>query len=156
MLQVHFIRENKEETIKRLEKKHVKDASSIVSQIIDLDDSRRKIQNELDNTLAESNSLAAKIGELFKSGKTDEANVLKAKTSELKDISSQLKLTLTDAEKAVYDTLVLLPNLPHHSVPEGRTPEENKVLKQHGDIPTLHAGAVPHWGPWLCARASSP
>jgi seryl-tRNA synthetase len=145
MLQVHFIRENKEETIKRLEKKHVKDASSIVSQIIDLDDSRRKIQNELDNTLAESNSLAAKIGELFKSGKTDEANVLKAKTSELKDISSQLKLTLTDAEKAVYDTLVLLPNLPHHSVPEGRTPEENKVLKQHGDIPTLHAGAVPHW-----------
>ena len=145
MLQIHYIRENREETIKRLEKKYVKDAETTVNKIIELDEARRKLQNELDANFAEANNLATQIGDLFKAGKAQEANVLKAKTTELKEASIQLKNALTEAEKNVYDVLVLLPNLPHTSVPDGKTPEDNTVVFEHGTIPTLHSNAVPHW-----------
>jgi len=145
MLQVQYIREQKEDTILRLKKKHVKDAEITVSKIIELDENRRKIQNELDANLAEANTLASQIGDLFKSGKAAEANELKLKTTDLKEAANTLKLNLVEAEKAVYEVLVLLPNLPHKSVPEGKTPEDNAVIYEHGTIPTLHANAVPHW-----------
>jgi len=145
MLQIHYIRENREETIKRLEKKYVKDAETTVNNIIELDEARRKLQNELDANFAEANNLATQIGDLFKAGKAQEANVLKAKTTDLKEASIELKNALTEAEKNVYDVLVLLPNLPHTSVPEGKTPEDNTVVYEHGTIPTLHSNAVPHW-----------
>jgi seryl-tRNA synthetase len=145
MLQIHYIRENREETIKRLEKKYVKDAETTVNKIIELDEARRKLQNELDANFAEANNLATQIGELFKAGKAQEANVLKAKTTDLKEASIELKNALSEAEKNVYDVLVLLPNLPHTSVPEGKTPEDNTVVYEHGTIPTLHSNAVPHW-----------
>jgi len=145
MLQIHYIRENREETIKRLEKKYVKDAETTVNKIIELDEARRKLQNELDANFAEANNLATQIGDLFKAGKAQEANVLKAKTTDLKEASIELKNALTEAEKNVYDVLVLLPNLPHTSVPEGKTPEDNTVVYEHGTIPTLHSNAVPHW-----------
>ena len=145
MLQIHYIRENREETIKRLEKKYVKDAETTVNKIIELDEARRKLQNELDANFAEANNLATQIGDLFKAGKAQEANVLKAKTTDLKEASIELKNALTEAEKNVYDVLVLLPNLPHTSVPDGKTPEDNTVVYEHGTIPTLHSNAVPHW-----------
>jgi seryl-tRNA synthetase len=145
MLQIHYIRENREETIKRLEKKYVKDTETTVNKIIELDEARRKLQNELDANFAEANNLATQIGDLFKAGKAQEANVLKAKTTDLKEASIELKNALTEAEKNVYDVLVLLPNLPHTSVPEGKTPEDNTVVYEHGTIPTLHSYAVPHW-----------
>jgi len=145
MLQIHYIRENREETIKRLEKKYVKDAETTVNKIIELDEARRKLQNELDANFAEANNLATQIGDLFKAGKAQEANVLKAKTTDLKEASIELKNALSEAEKNVYDVLVLLPNLPHTSVPEGKTPEDNTVVYEHGTIPTLHSNAVPHW-----------
>ena len=97
MLQIHYIRENREETIKRLEKKYVKDAETTVNKIIELDEARRKLQNELDANFAEANNLATQIGDLFKAGKAQEANVLKAKTKlsnklEIMDIARERQL----------------------------------------------------------------
>jgi len=145
MLQIHYMRDNKADTITRLQKKNVKDADSIVEKSIELDEKRRKIQNELDANFAEANNLAEQIGNLFKRGKAAEANDLKAKTATLKDAAVLLKSNLSDAEKEVYDVLVHLPNLPHSSVPSGKTPEENDVVFEHGTIPTLHENAQPHW-----------
>jgi len=139
------MRDNKADTITRLQKKNVKDADSIVEKSIELDEKRRKIQNELDANFAEANNLAEQIGNLFKRGKAAEANDLKAKTATLKDAAVLLKSNLSDAEKEVYDVLVHLPNLPHSSVPSGKTPEENDVVFEHGTIPTLHENAQPHW-----------
>ena len=145
MLLVSQLKENTAECISRLNKKNFKDAEYMVSAIIDLDDARKKIQTLLDLNLAEQNTLAGKIGELFKQGKKEDADTLKLQTSELKEKSKVLALELEDAEKALYDKLVLLPNLPHSSVPSGKTPQENEVVFEHGTIPTLHSKATPHW-----------
>ena len=124
MLQVPQLRENTKESIEKLTKKNYKDAELAVTEIIRLDDARKAIQTNLDNLLAEQNNLAAQIGELFKQGKKDEADVLKQKTLELKEQSKSLGNDLAEAEKNLYDQLVLLPNLPHASVPFGKTPQD--------------------------------
>jgi seryl-tRNA synthetase len=145
MLQVPQLRENTKESIEKLTKKNYKDAELAVTEIIRLDDARKAIQTNLDNLLAEQNSLAAQIGELFKQGKKDEADVLKQKTLELKEQSKSLGNDLAEAEKNLYDQLVLLPNLPHGSVPFGKTPQDNEVVFEHGEIPKLYDKATPHW-----------
>ncbi|MES2836356.1 MAG: serine--tRNA ligase [Bacteroidota bacterium] len=144
MLQVAYIKENKNDVIARLAKKHFKDIS-IVDQIIAKDDVRKKTQNELDEILASENNLAKQIGELFKSGNVAEANDLKNKTAALKESSKNLKVELEKTEIELQNLLVILPNLPHSSVPEGKTPEDNAVVYEHGTIPTLKEDALPHW-----------
>ena len=145
MLLVSQLKENTADCISRLNKKNFKDAENMVSVIIKLDDSRKKIQTLLDLNLAEQNTLAAKIGELFKQGKKEDAEIPKQQTLELKEKSKALALELDEAEKSLYAKLVLLPNLPHSSVPVGKTPQENEVVFEHGVIPTLHSKATPHW-----------
>lgn len=144
MLQVNYIRENKQEVIDRLAVKNFS-AAGLIDKILDLDEARRATQKELDDSLAEANKLAKEIGALYKEGNRNEAEALKARTAELKQISKglndQLDKLTTDMEK----TLVLLPNLPHHSVPKGKSEEDNEVVTQEGDIPQLHMDALPHW-----------
>ncbi|MGX7687659.1 serine--tRNA ligase [Flectobacillus roseus] len=145
MLQIQQIKENKEATIAGLKKKHFKNAEEAVEQIIALDDKRRETQNELDSTLAKSNALAKEIGGLMKAGKKEEAETAKAETSTLKARSKELDETLKSIESELYEVQVTLPNLPHSSVPEGKTPEENEVILENGSIPTLAEDALAHW-----------
>src|SRR5690606_14651467 len=117
MLQVPFIRENKEDVIKRLAVRNI-DATQMIEDVISLDEDRRHTQTLLDNALAESNTLSKEIGNLFKSGKAAEANVLKEKTTELKETTKSLTETLNEKVEALNQVLYKIPNVPHLSVPK--------------------------------------
>lgn len=145
MLQIQQIKENKAATIEGLKRKYFKDAEEIVEKVLELDEKRRETQVELDTTLAKSNALAKEIGGLMKAGKKEEAEMAKAETSMLKVRSKELEEVLKSTESDLYEVLVTLPNLPHSSVPAGKTPEENEVVLENGKIPTLPESAQPHW-----------
>ena len=145
MLQINFIRENRELTITGLERKYFKGATEAVDTILGLDKQRRDTQSELDATLAQSNALAKQIGQLMKEGRKEEAEAAKAQTSTLKVRAKSLEESLKEVEEQLQATLVLLPNLPHESVPPGRTPEENVEVYLWGEKPTLPETAKPHW-----------
>ena len=144
MLQVAFIRENRDDVIKRLTKRNL-DASQMIDDVISLDEERRQLQTQLDNTLAESNSLSKEIGNLYKSGKAAEANELKEKTTLLKERSKSLGEQLNAKADSLNDLLYKIPNVPHESVPNGNSDEDNEEIYIEGDIPKLHDGALPHW-----------
>jgi len=144
MLQVPFIRENKDLVIKSLEKRNF-DASKIIDEVITLDEERKQIQTTLDNTLAESNAISKEIGILFKSGEAEKANVLKTKTSALKETSKELNEKLNSTLETLQDLLYKIPNVPHPSVPAGNSEEDNEEVYKEGDVPTLHSKALPHW-----------
>jgi seryl-tRNA synthetase len=144
MLQIHFIRENKEEVITRLAKKNF-DATAVVKLVVELDEKRRNTQVELDNLLAESNKLSKDIGEMMKNGEKAKAEILKEKTTQIRENSKQLNESLQAITNQLQDELYKLPNLPAEIVPFGKTPEENINVFEEGDIPKLHEGALPHW-----------
>jgi seryl-tRNA synthetase len=144
MLQLQNIRENKDEVIRRLAKKHF-DGPKFINEIARIDSERRKTLTELETIKAEANALAKQIGELMKSGKKAEADDIKNKSVALKDSEKKLQEVLAAFEEEQYNLLVQVPNLPNEVVPEGRTPAENATVFTHGDIPKLHEGAVPHW-----------
>lgn len=144
MLTVKFIVENKEEVIARLAKKHF-DGKEIIERIIALDAERRKTQKELDEDLAESNRLAKSIGELFKKGNMNAVETAKARTKELKEKTKIFSDKLSALEQQITDNLVLVPNLPHESVPEGSSAEDNRVEREGGVKTALPEGALPHW-----------
>ena len=144
MLQVPFIRENKNLVITRLSKRNI-DASKMIDEVILFDEERRSIQTELDNTLAESNSLSKEIGNLYKSGEAQKANVLKEKTSQLQETSKKLNDALNAKTEALNQLLYKIPNVPNEIVPAGNTEEDNEETFREGEIPVLHDGALPHW-----------
>ncbi len=144
MLQIAAIRENKDAFAQALKKRNI-DAMPMLENAISVDEKRRSLQAQLDETLAISNKLSKQIGDLFKSGKVVEANELKSQTGELKEKSKQLNEELTIAVTELQTILYTIPNIPQNSVPSGNSDEDNEVLSQHGVIPTLHAGAKPHW-----------
>jgi seryl-tRNA synthetase len=144
MLQVSYIRENREQVLERLAVKNFKQPE-LVDEVIGLDDNRRKTQNSLDGVSAESNAAAKKIGELMRSGNKEEAEGIKAKTGAWKEEIKQLGDKLATIEEELQQKLVLLPNLPHSSVPKGLTPEDNEVVLENGKKPHLAADALPHW-----------
>jgi len=145
MLQINYIRDNKDEVVKRLELKNFKNAEAIIKSVTDADVKRRSIQKENDEVKAEANDLAKQIGELIKSGKKEEAEQVKSKTSALKQKEKELNEVLASTEKELKDILLIIPNLPHGTVPAGKTPEDNEVVYEHGEKPTLSQKALPHW-----------
>ena len=144
MLQVAFIREHKEEVIKGLAKRNI-DAEQLVNDAITLDEERRALQTQLDSTKAESNTLSKEIGNLFNSGEAQKANLLKEKTTQLKESVKNLEQALNEKADALTDLLYKIPNVPHRSVPEGNSDEDNEEIYREGEIPKLHEGALPHW-----------
>ena len=144
MLELNYIRENAEEVAQRLSIKNI-DATQTLENIIGIDARRREAQKELDDNLAEANSIARQIGDLFKSGKAAEAGELKARTADLKVAAKSLAENLEALTLEQNNLLVQLPNVPHPSVPKGKTPEDNEIVYSEGDMPELHDGAVPHW-----------
>ena len=145
MLQIQYIKENKAQTIKGLERKFFKNATETVEVLLGLDEKRRETQTELDNTLARANALAKEIGALMKAGNKEQAETAKAETANLKVQSKELEESLKAIEGELHNVVITLPNLPHASVPAGKTPEENEVVLEHGTIPTLADDAQPHW-----------
>tara|TARA_R100001369_G_scaffold62165_2_gene89158 strand:+ start:4824 stop:6095 length:1272 start_codon:yes stop_codon:yes gene_type:complete len=144
MLQLQAIREDKEQIVEALKKRNI-DALPLIESVLQLDEKRRSLQARLDNTLAESNSISKEIGQLYKSGKAAEANVLKERTGSLKEESKELNEALTATATELQNLLYQIPNVPHTSVPAGSTEEDNEEVFREGDIPTLKEGALPHW-----------
>jgi len=150
MLQLQFLRDNTQEAIERLKIKNVKDVELRVNEILDLDNLRRQLQKECDDTKAEANAISKEIGMLFKQGLTDEANAKKALTAELKNREKELSDRLAETEKDLNAKLIALPNAPHISVPKGKNADDNEIVAYFGEKPQLPANALPHWE--LCAK----
>ena len=144
MLQLQAIREQKNEMVDALKKRNI-DGNSLLENVIQLDDKRRATQTRLDTVLAESNSLSKEIGILYKTGKAQEATVLKEKTGGLKEESKKLSEDLSIAAEELKTLLYQIPNIPHASVPNGNTDEDNEEIFKEGVVPELIENALPHW-----------
>ncbi|GFD91536.1 MULTISPECIES: serine--tRNA ligase [Tenacibaculum] len=145
MLQVQFIRENKQTVLDGLAKRNFANAETIIEEVLTADETRRTTQVSLDTILAESNKISKEIGGLFKSGKVEEANQLKAKTGELKEQSKQLTEELNSAAEKLNELLYQIPNIPHPSVKAGKNEEDNEEVFKEGIVPNLGENALPHW-----------
>ena len=145
MLTIPFIRANSEITIQGLTKKHVANASEIVGQLIAMDDQRKSLLQQAESALETSNAAAKEIGSLMQSGQKELAEGKRAETAALKGTIKEKEEAAKAAEKQMLDLLVTLPNLPHSSVPEGKTAEENEVVLTWGSLPKMQADAQPHW-----------
>ncbi len=144
MLELTYLRTNRDEAVERLSKRGI-DAAAPVDEALRLDGERRSVQNDHDARLAELNTISREIGTLMKAGQREEAEAAKARTTELKEAIQVLKDRLTSAEKALHDHLSDLPNAPLPEVPAGRSADDNVVVMEHGDKPELPEGAQPHW-----------
>lgn len=144
MLQLNYIRENRDHVVERLAVKNFHQVQ-LIDQIIALDEERRKIQNQSDSIAAEANSSAKKIGELMRQGNKAEAEELKTRSATYKEELRVFGESLERVEKDLHEKLIQLPNLPANAVPEGNGPEENEVVLEHGEIPSLTDEALPHW-----------
>ncbi len=144
MLQVNYIRQNAVLVKERLDVKIFGDLS-IVDKIIELDEQVRKLKVETETLQASLNSTSKEIGMLMGKGEKEAAENKKQEVTLNKSAIQNLNQQLSDAEKLLHDTVIVLPNLPHASVPKGKTPEDNEVVREGGNKPTLAATAVPHW-----------
>lgn len=144
MLQVNEIRDNKKKYIEALAKRGL-EMTSVLDEILDADEERRKNQAELDEVLSQSNTYSKEIGKLFKSGEVEKANELKAKTVDLKEASKQLNEQMSEAAEKLQQLLYTVPNIPHNLVPAGVDENDNLEVMRHGEVPSLHEGALPHW-----------
>ncbi len=144
MLQVSILKANPELVKQQLKKKHFKQPE-LVDSIISLDDSRKKIQAEYDAVQSELNTAAKAIGTMMGKGDKAGADAVKLQVAALKLALEPLKQKMVETEKQLTETLILLPNLPATEVPEGKTPEENEIVRTGGMVPILGEDAIPHW-----------
>lgn len=144
MLQVQVLRNNTEEVKQKLAKKQFKQPE-LVDLIISLDDERKRLQNEFDQTQAKVNAASKEIGKFMAQGNKAAAEATKTDVASWKAALEPLKEQMTKVEEELQAKLVVLPNLPAAEVPEGKTPEENEVVREGCQKPALYAGAVPHW-----------
>jgi seryl-tRNA synthetase len=144
MLPIQLFRTNKELILEGLKKKNFKEPE-LVDKIIDIDEQRRKLQVENDNLAAMVNSTSKSIGMHMAKGEKDQAELLKEKVGLHKEQIKDVADKLGNLETELQDILVRLPNLPHSSVPKGKTPEENEVVREAGTWPDLSAQKLPHW-----------
>jgi seryl-tRNA synthetase len=144
MLQLQVLRQDPQGVKERLAVKNFKEMN-LVDDIIALDDQRKKLQLEFDNTQAKINSASKEIGQLMAKGQKEDAEARKAEVAAIRDSLSPVVEKLKLIEKQLQDELVKLPNLPSEKVPPGKTPEDNLVVREGGRKPKLPPGAVPHW-----------
>ena len=144
MLHINKLRENRDSYIELLKIKNF-DVSTLIDAVISKDDERKVTQQKADELLSKGNQLTKQIGELYKTGKAVEANVLKEESSAIKESSKALQTKQSELEKEIQDILVQIPNIPYPTVPAGKSDADNVTLKEVGAIPTLMEGAKPHW-----------
>ena len=148
MLPLNLLREQPEKVIERLNIKHF-DAHNLVKEILEADQKKRACQKQLDDNYAEQNRIAKSIGMLFKEGKKEEAEAAKKQTAELKEAAKTLESDLAAWDEKINQTLVLLPNMPHSSVPEGKTAEDDVEEYRKGNF-EKNFNYLPHWD--LCSK----
>ena len=144
MLQVNFLRENKERVLEGLKKRNFKELD-LVDAAITADDERKKLQFELDSQLSEMNKISKEIGMLMKDGKKQEAEAAKSKTSQYKESSKELESQLKDIEKNLLTILYQLPNIPNEKVVAGVSADDNEIIYESTTVEGLGEGAIPHW-----------
>jgi seryl-tRNA synthetase len=144
MLQINFVRQNTELVKEKLRLKNFGDLS-IVDKVVELDEQVRKLKVESETIQASINASSKEIGVLMGKGEKGLAESKKQEVAQHKSSLQSLTQNLADAEKLLHDEIIILPNLPHTSVPKGKTPEDNEVVKEAGVKPVLAATAVPHW-----------
>lgn len=144
MLTLKTINDNPNEVIDRLRKRNF-DAENMINEVLSLDEKRRNAQTQLDNTLAEVNSISRTIGNYFKEGKKEEAEKSRKEVAKLKELTKQYESDLASSEKKIQDILVNIPNIPHESVPEGKGADDNLIERSGGEFPSLPEGSEPHW-----------
>lgn len=144
MLNLKFIQDNPGLVVEKLRKKNF-DASEIVGKITGLYRQKNQLQNLADQAKSEMNAISREIGNLMREGKKTEAEAAKEKTSEIKENIKQYDQQFAEIEEKVTELLVLLPNLPHESVPFGKGAGDNEIVKKDGEIPSLPENALPHW-----------
>ena len=145
MLTLKQISQETEKVLKGLEKKHFKNAKETIDKVLELDKARRAAQQELDTVLAQNKQLAAKIGQLMKSGAADEANAVKEEVAALKTKAAELQTKMDTAADELQQVLYTIPNIPYDEVPEGAVAEDNVVEKTGGMETALPENALPHW-----------
>lgn len=145
MLLISTIKENTDKVLAGLAKKNFHQAEKVVADVIEKDKNRRETQFELDSVLAESNAISKEVGSLMKEGKRDEAEKVKARSADLKLKAKELTDNLALYETELYELLVTLPNLPHESVPKGKSAEDNETIFSVDKLPELSTDALPHW-----------
>ena len=145
MLTVGFINDNLDKITTSLEKRNFSDFD-ILNQIIDIDIKRKNLQKELEALLAEGNTIAAEIKNLYKSGRGADAESMKKRGSELKSINASLKIELSDTKTELQDLLLQVPNCANEIVPPGKSEEDNQVHQAWPSaLPQLLNGTLPHW-----------
>jgi seryl-tRNA synthetase len=145
MLQVSYIRENKDVVLEGLKKRFFPNPE-IIEEILDLDEKRKSTQGELDDLRAESNRVSKEIGQLFREGKREEADALKAQIGGAKEETKKLEEAFNSIESKMEELLLNVPNIPHTSVPAGKNEADNEVYRAwEKPMPQLHEGAKPHW-----------
>lgn len=144
MLQISYIRDNKDKVINGLKKRHFSEIE-LIEKSLDLDEKRRATQAELDQVLAQSNKLSKEIGVLMKEGKKEEAQKAKEKTVQYKELTKNLSTTLDEVTEQLTQILYRIPNVPNEIVPQGKSAEDNLTVFRSGEIPHLFEGALPHW-----------
>lgn len=144
MLQVAFIKENKQVVLEGLKKKNFSNLE-LVDQVVSLDETRKKTQFDLDSQLAESNKISKEIGSLIKEGKKEEAEKAKAKTADLKESTKELQQKLSDLENQIQEILYQIPNIPNNAVPFGKSENDNEVVFQNDIKTKLPEKPLPHW-----------
>lgn len=147
MIEINTIRTQYDRVLEGYKKRNLTDdVINELNKIIELDDNRKSLQVEIDNTLAEINVLSKEIGDLFKSGNQAEANAKKENVSSLKEAIKSKEEEHKNTKDAIEEKLLSLPNIPHTSVPFGKTAEDNFVYKAWDkDLPALPDDALPHW-----------
>lgn len=136
MIPLKQLRENKAAALEGLQRRNFKELE-LVDTLLAADEKRRKTQTELDSQLAEANQLAKEIGQLFKSGKAQEAQGLKERSAELKTNTKALQEEMQSLEKEILELRYQIPNVPQASVPAGNSEEDNEELEKGGTMPTL-------------------
>ncbi len=145
MLLLSYIKDNQEEVIRGLQKRHFPEADKTISKVVLLDEERRSAQAENDEALHEMNTLSRQIGQLMKEGRREEAESVKERTTALKGRTKELGDTLARIEQELSTLLLTIPNVPNQEVPEGVGENDNEVVYEHGTAPALPADARPHW-----------
>ena len=145
MLLVQHLRENYDQVLHGLKKRNFSNAAAVLEQVLALDDQRKNSQTQRDQIQAEANTISKEIGGLMKAGKMEEATAVRDRSALLKTQIKELEDQHEQVEEALKALLYTLPNVPHASVPAGKSAEDNEVVLSHGEIPILYDGKLPHW-----------
>lgn len=145
MLTIKQILEDKEAVIRGLEKKHFAGAREAIDKVLEYDNQRKQAQAKLDSLLAEVKNISKTIGALMKQGKKDEAEAAKKQVEQIKQQTVELEACKKEAEEARTQVLYTIPNIPYDLVPEGKTAEDNLIVKTGGHDTPLPENALPHW-----------